>query len=92
MYGVISGKDIVIAPKSLIIDGKEVPNPTDEMYIKAGYKQAVFVDQPTAPIGYLYESVWTDGGSNLLQTWSLVHLPDDIDDAEAFDIIFGGAE
>lgn len=81
------------APKKLPGDGAMVYNPPAEMYLAAGYKPVTFTEQPgDPPAGYTYESGWEETGEAIVQTWTLVELPDDIDDAEAFDIIFGGTE
>ena len=37
----------------------------------------------------MYDAGWEEQADAIVQTWTLVHLPDDVDDAEAFDIIFG---
>ena len=44
------------------------------------------------PEGYDYEPGWEEQADSIVQIWALVELPDDIDDAEAYDIIFGGGE
>lgn len=65
--------------------------PTKEDYIAAGYKPVSFVNQPDDhPSGYYYESGWEEQTDTIVQTWTLTPLPDDIDEAEAYDIIFGG--
>lgn len=51
---------------------------------------AIFSSMPISPVGYYYALRDSD------EEWELIKMPDpmndDIDDAEAFDIIFGGAE
>lgn len=66
--------------------------PSKEAYIAVGYKEVEFAPQPQAEVGYIYESGWEETDDAIVQTWTLTPLPDDIDDAEAYDIIFGGAE
>ena len=65
---------------------------TEEEYFKAGYKPVEFTPCPDAPSGYDYVVGWEETDEAIVQTWTLVELPDDIDDSEAFGIIFGGAE
>lgn len=79
-----------IAPKKLPGDGVTVYNPPAEMYAAAGYKPVVFTDAPESPEGYYYESGWEEQPDAIMQTWTPVPLPDDIDEAEAYNIIFGG--
>lgn len=53
-------------------------------------KDVVLTEKPTATSGFYYEEGWEDNGEEIVQTWTLVELPDEVDDAEAFNIIFGG--
>ena len=90
MYAKLIDGAFQIAPKKLPGDGTIVYNPPAEMYAEAGYKPVTFTDAPEAPSGYYYESGWEEQTDAIVQTWTLTPLPDDIDEAEAFDIIFGG--
>lgn len=92
MYGKLIDGVLQIAPRKLPGDGVIVYNPPAEMYLAAGYKPVTFTDPPEAPSGYYYESGWEEQNEAIVQTWTLVPPPDDIDEAEAYDIIFGGAE
>lgn len=92
MHGKLIDGNLTIAPRKLNGDGVVVYNPPAEMYLAAGYKPVEFTDSPEAPEGYTYESAWEDTAESIVQTWALVPLPDDVDDAEAYNIIFGGAE
>ncbi len=78
--------------KDNIIDGFGTNGPdtvtaiTEEEY---GALTAMFADKPTPPSGYAY--VMQDDP----REWVLVELPPDdpdLDDSEAFDFLFGGAE
>ena len=91
MYGKLIKGELQIAPKKLNGDGVIVYNPPAEMYLAAGYKPVTFTDAPDAPSGYTCESGWEEQTDAIVQTWALMPLPDDIDEAEAYDIIFGGA-
>lgn len=90
MYGKLIDGFIQRAPRKLPGDGVTVWNPPDAMYRAAGWKPVEFVDAPEAPEGFYYESGWEETAEAIVQTWKLVQEPDDIDEAEAFDIIFGG--
>lgn len=92
MYGKLIDGNLQIAPKKLPGDGVIVYNPPAEMYLAQGWKPVTFTDPPEAPIGFYYESGWEEQAEAIVQTWILTPLPDDIDEAEAYDIIFGGAE
>lgn len=90
MYGKLIDGELYGAPKKLNGDGVIVYNPPAEMYLEQGWKPIEYTDPPEAPSGYYYESGWEEQTDAIVQTWTLTPLPDDIDDAEAYDIIFGG--
>lgn len=92
MYGKLNDGNLTIAPRKLPGDGVVVYNPPAEMYRAQGWKPVEFADAPEAPEGYTYESGWEETAESIVQTWTLVPLSDDIDEVEAFDIIFGGVE
>ena len=93
MYAkLLESGQLQIAPRKLPGDGVTVWNPPDAMYRAAGWKPVEFTEAPEAPEGYYYESGWEEQTDSIVQTWTLVQEPDDIDEAEAFDIIFGGAD
>lgn len=93
MYGKLIDGEFYGAPDKLNGDGVTVWNPPAEMYILQGWKPVVFTDFPDAtPIGYHYENEWTEDNDKIMQVWVLVESPDEIDELEAYDIIFGGTE
>lgn len=91
MYAKLIEGALNIAPKKLPGDGTIVYNPPEEMYLKQGWKSMIFVEPPEAPEGYYYEPGWEEQTEAIVQIWTLMPLPDDVDEFEAFDIIFGGA-
>lgn len=91
MYGKLIDGELCGAPKKLNGDGVVVYNPPAEMYLEQGWKPVRFTDEPEAPSGYTFESGWEEQTDAIVQTWTLTPLPDDIDEAEAYDIIFGGS-
>lgn len=92
MYGKLDDGNLTIAPRKLNGDGVVVYNPPESMYRAQGWKPVEFTDASEAPDGFYYESSWEETADSIVQTWTLVPLPDDVDDAEAYNIIFGGAE
>ena len=67
---------ISYAPKKIIIDGKTIFNPADDLLREQGYKDVEMVGMPDdAPEGKLYVSGWTDSGEAIQQTWTLVDAP-----------------
>ena len=89
MYGKLINGYLNEAPKHLDTPDFHVYNPSDELYAEHGYKPVTFTDEPEAPQGYYYESGWTENEDEIIQTWTLTELPDAVDEAEAFEIIFG---
>ena len=92
MYGKLIDGNLQIAPKHLDTLDYHVYNPSPELYAEHGYKLVTFTDEPEAPTGYYYESGWEETGEEIVQIWTLHELPDDVDDAEAFQILFGEGE
>ena len=90
MYAKLIDGALQIAPKKLTGNGVIVYNPTAEMYLEQGWKPVTLVDPSEAPEGFYYESGWEEHDDSIVQVWTLVPLPNDIDDAEAYGIIFGG--
>lgn len=91
MYGFLENETLHHAPNPMVIGDNRVWNPTDEQYETAGYKSIIFVDPPEIESGYHAESGWEEREDEIVQVWEIVKDPDDIDETEAFDIIFGGA-
>lgn len=92
MYGKLNDGNLTIAPKKLPGDGVVVYNPPEAMYRAQGWKPVEFTDSPEAPDGFYCESAWEETADSIVQIWTLVPLPDDVDDAEALSILLGGAE
>lgn len=92
MYGKLIDGNLTIAPRKLNGDGVVVYNPPAEMYREQGWKTVEFTDPPEAPEGFYYDSGWEEQSDAIVQTWTLAPLPDEIDETEAYDIIFGGGD
>lgn len=90
MYGKLIEGVLQTAPKKLEINGNWVWNAPSEEYIAQGWKAVRFTDEPEHIEGYFWQSGWTETEAEIVQTWTQEPLPDEVDEAEAFGIIFGG--
>lgn len=91
MFAKLIDGALLRAPKKLAGDGVVVYNPPEEMYLAQGWKPVENTAPPEAQDGFYYEIGWEETAEAIVQTWTLTPLPDDVDEAEAYDIIFGGA-
>ncbi len=93
MYGKLENHNLIIAPKRLIVGDTQVWNASASLYLEQGWYPVCYTDEPSdPPEGYYYESGWTQGEDEIVHTWHLEPLPDDIDESEAYSIIFGGEQ
>ena len=79
MYGKIEDKALTIAPQG----------------VTEGYFPVRFTTPPEPREGGYWEPNWELINNEVVQTWVFVDMtvtPDEVDDAEAFNIIFGGDE
>jgi hypothetical protein len=64
------------APKKIIVDGKTIFNPPEDILKAQGYKELQTAEMPDdAPENKLYVSSWTDAGETIQQVWTLVDAP-----------------
>lgn len=64
------------APKKIVIDGKTIFNPGEDVLRGQGYKEMQTTDMPDdATEGKVYVSGWMDAGDAIQQTWTLVDAP-----------------
>ena len=89
IYAKIIDGQLNYAPKMLVIGDSKVWNAPGEMYLAQGWKPLVYTAAPEAPTGYHYEASWDEQETEIVQVWTLVEDPDDIDEYEAWNIIFG---
>ena len=87
--------EIRFAPRKMEIMIDDEPytvyNPPAALLEADGWLPVVYTDPPDdAPEGYTYEPGWEEEDNQIVQTWELVELPDDISAEEALDIIMGG--
>lgn len=93
MYAKLINGNLRIAPKMLVIGSTKVWNATAEQYAAQGWLPVVYTDAPEQD-GYYAESGWAEEDGHIVQEWVLIPIPEDedIDDAEALQIILGGDE
>lgn len=73
MLGKIIDGKLTCPPHRIVLDGMQVFNPTETQLISAGYKPIVETDMPDdAPEGQHYEAQYTDGKTQITQSWALV--------------------
>ena len=76
MLGKIIDGVLTYPPHRIVIDGMQIFNPTETQLISAGYKSIVEIDMPDdAPDGQHYEAQYTDGETQITQSWVLVDNP-----------------
>lgn len=73
MLGKIIDGKLTYPPHRIVLDGMQIFNPTETQLISAGYKPIVETDMPDdAPEGQHYEAQYTDGETQITQSWVLV--------------------
>lgn len=76
MLGKIINGQLTYPPHRIVLDGMQIFNPTETQLISAGYKPIIETDMPDdAPEGQHYEAQYTDGETQITQSWVLVDNP-----------------
>ena len=76
MLGKLVNGVISYAPKKIIVDGKTIFNPEEELLKEQGYKEIRESDIPDdAPDGKIYVSSYEDKGDYIEQVWTLIDEP-----------------
>ena len=76
LLGKIINGALSYAPKKIIIDGKTIFNPREELLKEQGYKEIRKSDIPDdAPDGKIYVSSYEDKGDYIEQVWTLIDEP-----------------
>ena len=87
MYAKIIDGNIQFAKRIEKIGGEMVNFPTEEQYRSIGFLPVRFVDYPDD--GKYYEESWEEADDEIVRTWTMVELPDEVDEAEAWNNLFG---
>ena len=73
MLGKIINGILTYPPNRIVLGGMQIFNPTEEQLLSVGYKPIVETDMPDdAPDGQHYEAQYTDGETQITQSWVLV--------------------
>lgn len=74
MLGKIIDGKLTYPLHRIVLDGMQIFNPTDDQLIQVGYKPITETPIPEepAPEGQHYESQYTDGETEITQSWVLV--------------------
>lgn len=76
MLGKIIDGKLTYPPHRIILNGMQIFNPTETQLISAGYKPIIEIDMPDdVPEGQHYEAQYTDGETQITQSWVLVDNP-----------------
>lgn len=76
MLGKIINGILTYPPNRIVLDGMQIFNPTETQLISDGYKPIIETDMPDdAPEGQHYEAQYTDGETEITQSWVLVDNP-----------------
>ena len=90
-YAMLNNPMLRFAPNPMLHNGRWIGNPPPELYLELGYKPVVWSEQPEPTGDGYYAETWTETDAAILQSWRWVDDPE-ISDAEALDIMLGGAE
>ena len=73
MLGKIIDGVLTYPPHRIVLSGMQIFNPTETQLISAEYKPIIETDMPEdAPDGQHYEAQYTDGETQIAQSWVLV--------------------
>ena len=73
MLGKIIDGVLTYPPHRIVLSGMQIFNPTETQLVSAGYKPIIETDMPDdAPEGQHYEAQYTDGETEITQSWVLV--------------------
>ena len=77
MLGKIIDGQLTYPPNRIILNGMQIFNPTEEQLTQVGWKTVTETPIPEdpAPEGQHYEAQYTDGETQITQSWVLVDNP-----------------
>ena len=91
-YAKLINDMIRYAPRTVVVDDRQIGNPTPETLIELGYKPLIYTDPPETEEGYVAISSWAETEETIMPTWIIEQDSGEIDDSEALNIILGGSE
>lgn len=75
-----------------IQDGESIiTNPSAELIMAHGFKPLIEEGKPS-DTGYTYSPVWTQTNNNIVRSWVVDEINEEITDSEALAIIIGGED
>lgn len=89
-YAKLIEGELIFAPNPILVDGNWMGNPPGSIYEADGYKVVRYTDPPTVEPGYIAVPGWDEEEDEIVQVWSIEEEPDEVDDARAMEILFGG--
>lgn len=89
-YAKLINGEIYCAPNPIRARGCIIGNPPAELLIGEGYKPVNFTEPPEVEPGYIAVPGWEESEEEILQTWTVMEAPDEVDAEEALEILFGG--
>lgn len=89
-YAKLNDGSISYAPNPILHNGLWYGNPAASVYEAEGYKPVTFTEPPETEEGYIAVPGWTETEEAIVQTWAVETEPDEVDDARAMAILFGG--
>ena len=89
-YAKLIDDEIVFAPNPVLADGNYVGNPPEALLAGLGYKPVTCTEPPEVEEGYIAVPGWEETEETIVQTWTMVEEPDEVDDQRAMEILFGG--
>lgn len=74
MLGKIINGQLTYPPNRIVLSGMQIFNPAEEQLMQVGFKLITETDIPEepAPEGQHYEAQYTDGETEITQSWVLV--------------------
>ena len=72
MYGKLENGVLKYAPKTILVDGVQVTNPTHEMLVEVGYLPVKLTDAPATAEGFIAVPSWEQTESEIARTWRVI--------------------
>lgn len=90
-YAKLINGELVAAPRRIRLETHTVFNPPAELLEEQGYKPVRYTEPPEVEEGFVAVPGWEETEEEIVQTWT-VEPEGDISDAEALEILMGGAQ